>query len=859
MTQEDYDRYRLPRTVIPSRYELTIEPDLDAATFAGFESVAVDVHEPVDEIVLNALDLEIEDAWLEGADQSRLDASVSIDKDAERAYLALSGTAAPGAYTLHARFRGAFNEKLIGFYRSTFKDKEGAERVIATTQFEATHARLAFPCWDEPDLKAVFGVTLVVPDGLTALSNASELTNEVLPGGMRTITFADTMKMSTYLLAFVVGPLEVTAPVLIDNTPLRVAHAPGMGHLTAFALEMGAAALRYFAHYYDIVYPGDKLDMIALPDFAFGAMENVGAITYREVLLLVDPDAVSQSELQRVADVIAHEIAHQWFGNLVTMRWWNGIWLNEAFATFMEMKATDDVRPDWERWVDFGLSRTGAFDVDSLESTRPIEYEVVSPHDAEGMFDVLTYEKGAAVVRMLEQWLGEDEFRAGIRHYLSAHQFGNTETTDLWDAIEVTSGRPVRRMMDTWIFQGGYPVVGVEVTGEKTLRLTQERFRFDDGDETHADHPGGGEQWSVPMIVEYGADGATKVEKLLFEGWEQSLELAFAPEWVVANAGGTGFYRVRYSRPLLSELVRRGTNQLTSLERYGLVDDAFSFVLAGMMPAADFLGFVRGFGDETDVSVWQRINAALHALDRIVTGEARENFQATVRALVGPALMRMGWEPEAHEGDRTRELRAALFEALGVLGNDTSAHERARTIHDAYRTDRHAVDPNLAAAAITVIAETGSAEEFDLFCSLFESSPTPQEQIRCLYALARFHDDALVDRALEMSISPQVRTQNAPFLVRLLLMNRTHGSVAWNFVRQNWETMNERFPTNSIVRMLEGVKVLTAPEVANDLVGFFAEHEVPQGAKSLAQHLERLRVNVALAEREGARLSAALE
>ncbi len=355
------------------------------------------------------------------------------------------------------------NDKLKGFYRSTFVDTDGEQQVIATTQFEATDARRAFPCWDEPELKAVFGVTLVVDDDLAALSNAQELSRSPRGDGKVAVRFADTMKMSTYLVAFIVGPLDVTLPVDVNNTPLRVAYPRGKGHLTDYALDVGRFCLDFFADYYGIVYPGGKLDLVAVPDFAFGAMENLGCVTFREVLLLVDPAEVTQPELQNVTDVIAHELAHMWFGDLVTMKWWNGIWLNEAFATFMEMLATDAYRPEWDRWVSFGLSRSAAFDVDSLKSTRPIEYPVESPEDAEGMFDILTYEKGAAVVRMLEQYLEPEPFRDGIRRYLAQHQFENTETTDLWDAIEQATGEPVRRMMDSWIFQGGFPVVDVDL------------------------------------------------------------------------------------------------------------------------------------------------------------------------------------------------------------------------------------------------------------------------------------------------------------------------------------------------------------------------------------------------------------
>ena len=302
-----------------------------------------------------------------------------------------------------------------------------------------------------------------MPDGELAISNAAELGRTPQGDGKVEFRFATTMKMSTYLVAFVVGPFDATDPVDVRGIPLRVVYPRGQGRLSEFGLECGKFGLEFFADYYGIPYPGDKCDLVAVPDFAFGAMENLGCITFREVLLLVDPTTTTQPELQRVTDVIFHELAHMWFGDLVTMRWWNGLWLNEAFATFAEMKCTDAFRPAWQRWVDFGLSRTAAFDTDATTKTRPIEFTVVSPTDAEGMFDILTYEKGAGVLRMIEQYLSEEKFRAGVRRYLLTHAYGNTETGDLWDAIEAESGLPVRAMADSWIFQGGFPLVTAEL------------------------------------------------------------------------------------------------------------------------------------------------------------------------------------------------------------------------------------------------------------------------------------------------------------------------------------------------------------------------------------------------------------
>ncbi|HEY6697640.1 MAG TPA: M1 family metallopeptidase, partial [Acidimicrobiales bacterium] len=468
--------HRLPRTVVPRRYDLTLEPDLEAASFSGHETIAVEVLAETSEVVLNAAEIEIDEATAEIAADGEtgrgpLVANVTLDDEAERATLTFDRPLPAGEATLRLRFRGVLNDKLRGFYRSTFIDGDGVERVLAATQMEATDARRAFPCWDEPDAKAVFGVTLVVPEGLLAISNAAELERSPTPADSAKVAvrFADTMPMSTYLVAFVVGPLAATEPVDVDGKPLRVVCPIGKEHLAAYALEVGAFALRYLSDWFGIVYPGDKLDLVAIPDFAFGAMENLGCVTFRERLVLVDPATSTQAELQVVVDVIAHEIAHMWFGDLVTMKWWNGIWLNEAFATFMEMTCTDAFRPDWQRWVDFGLSRSAAFDTDALEATRPIEYPVVSPADADGMFDVLTYEKGASVVRMLEQHLGPDRFRAGIRRYMARHQYGNTETSDLWDALEAETGEPVRRIAESWIFQGGFPEVSVAAVAEAAL------------------------------------------------------------------------------------------------------------------------------------------------------------------------------------------------------------------------------------------------------------------------------------------------------------------------------------------------------------------------------------------------------
>jgi puromycin-sensitive aminopeptidase len=829
------DRFRLPRTVVPSRYDLTIEPDLDAATFAGRAEVVVEVHETVDSVVLNAIELAIDRGWLVADDGDRVEVTGMVfDEETQRAQLDLSSPAGPGRWTLYLEFRGTLNDQLHGFYRSTYTDDEGRSHTIATTQFEAADARRAFPCWDEPDFKAVFGVTLVVPEGLAAISCGPEIEREDAGEGKVRVRFAETMRMSTYLVAFVVGRLEITEPVEVDGVPIRVVHVPGKGHLSRFALDAAGFSLRFFREYYGLAYPDKKVDMIALPDFAQGAMENTGCITYRESLLLVDPEQATQPELENIADVVAHELAHQWFGNLVTMRWWNGIWLNEAFATFMALLTIDAWRPDWERWSSFARFCTAAKEVDALHSTRAIEYPVHSPDDTAGMFDVLTYQKGAATLRMLDRYLGPERFRDGIRLYLHRHAYGNTETHDLWDALEEASGEPVRRIMDQWIWQGGYPLLTVSPS-EGGVGIGQERFLADGGNDVTT--------WDVPLRVrELGGD-----ERSVLVPAEGVLVPADVAAAVMVNAGASSFVRVRYQGDLLQRLLGR-LDDVSAVERYGLVDDQWAAVSSGAADASAFIRFAAGFGDEDDLTVWQVMLQGLGWCDRFLEGEPRERFRAFVRGLVAPALDRLGWEAREDDADLARALRGALLQGLGVLGADPNAEAAAREF-EGEASAGAAVDPALAAAAINVVAATGDDQDYERFWTRTKEAPTPQEQLRYLFALPLFQDPALLERTLQACLSGEIRTQNAPFVLTHCTLNRDLGSRSWAFIQEHWERLAEAFPSSLTIRMTDGVRFLSTPQEVQGAQAFFAAHPIPQATKSLDQTLERQRVAAALRAR----------
>jgi puromycin-sensitive aminopeptidase len=829
-------KYRLPKTVTPSRYDLVFEPDLESRTFTGSVDVVVQVHEPVTEIVLNALELDLSDARIVADGRTVEAGKILIDSEAQRAHLELEETADPGEWTLHIAFSGRMNPRLTGFYLSTY-ERDGVTYPLGSTHFESTDARRAFPCWDEPDAKAAWRVTLVVEEGLAAFSNGPEGARETLADGRTSIRFADTMPMSSYLVAFVVGRLDATDEVDVAGTPTRVVHVPGKGELARFALDIGAHSLRWFGDYYGIAYPDAKVDHVAVPDFAQGAMENLGCITYREQLLLIEPTHATQEEVLDVAETVAHELAHMWFGDLVTMRWWNGIWLNEAFATFMSHLCVDDYRPDWEVWHSFNRGRTQAFEVDCLETTRPIEFPVHSPEDANGMFDVLTYTKGGAVLRMLEQWLGPERFRDGIRRYLRKHAYGNTETHELWDALEEETGEPVRRIMDAWIFQGGYPAITVAVD-EGSLRFTQRRFV--------PSQPEDPTTWPVPLIVRQSHGEHEQVDRILVEAEGATLPMLDPDALVVANADAISFVRTWYDEDLRGRM--HAGAELSALERYTIVDDAWAAVVAGQAPVASFLDLVRGFADETDLAVWQAIVSGLGWCDRFVEGTTRERLRDFVRGLVRPTLERLGWSPGPDETDLTKQLRGALILGLAILGEDPEAQAQARELEAESRAGGD-VDAAVAAAAIDVVAYVGGNEEHARYRDLARTAATPQEQERYLFGLARFSDPQLVDATLAASMTSEIRSQDAPFLVNRLMAGRDHGARAFRYVAEHWDEMLDRFASSNIIALGAGVRWLTDPSTVDEVAAFFAEHDIPQNHLMLQQALERQRVAAALRRR----------
>ncbi|HEX4434204.1 MAG TPA: M1 family aminopeptidase [Acidimicrobiales bacterium] len=843
--------FRLPRTIEPEIYHIEIEPEVASATFSGTVRIDAIVHETVDEIVVNAAELAISDVEVLTSDGITILCSVTFNDELEQVTFHPADLLPPGPCTISCRFSGTLNDKLRGFYRSTYTGPDGETQTMATTQFESVDARRSFPCFDEPDRKAVFEVTLIVEPDLDAISNSPVVAVDEV-GHKRRIRFAPTMKMSTYLVAFVVGKLEMTETVDVDGVPLRVVCTPGKLPLADFALEVGAFALRFFTEYFNIPYPGDKVDLVAIPDFAAGAMENLGCITFRDTALLVNTDEAARAELERVADVIAHELAHMWFGDLVTMGWWEGIWLNEAFATFMETLCVDAFRPSWDRWIGFAPSREAALGVDALHLTRPIEYPVGPPKEAEGMFDVLTYEKGCGVLRMLEQHIGPEVFRDGVRTYLKAHAYGNTVTSDLWDALEDASGAPVRDVMDTFILQGGHPLVSLH--GDV---LSQQPFAL--GPVPAGETSSIGSEWRVPVAVRAlpaGGEPGAALRHLVLDAAPESIPEA-GQGLAVVNAGGWGMFRVGYDAAHRTALAEQ-LPELTPLERANLLADTWATTLAGHTTLQDFLVLAARLGNETDPAAWSPVGAALVLTKRIALEEQEGALRQAVAALIGPTHRRLGFDAVPGESDRTPTLRALAINLMGTVGADADVRAEAARRFDASPIGGGSgapIPPDIESATLSVVAQLVRAGDYDALLERYRTASTPQEEMRSLGALAGFPDVDLCLRTFDLAMT-EVRSQNGFAVLGSLLANPVANQAVWTRLTEQWDAVLERFPKNAPPRIIESIPALCGdPAFAEGAIAYLASHPIPSGPRRVAQSVERLRVNVAFGSRERAGLA----
>ena len=842
------DAVVLPSNVKPSKYRMTLQPDLETFTFKGEQTVDIEIVEPTARIKLNAAELEISRVALLRNGASTTAHSVSLDTDSETATLDFGKTISPGAAQLEMEFTGVLNDRLVGFYRSEYQDAEGETRYLATTQFEATDARRAFPCWDEPAQKAVFDVTLAFADGYQAVSNTPILEESNPALGLKSVRFGETPVMSTYLLAFVVGDLISVHADAADGTTVGIWTTRGKENQAGFALDTSVKLLGYFNEYFNIPYPLPKLDHIAIPDFAAGAMENWGCVTYRETALLVDPENSSAGTRQRVAEVVAHEMAHMWFGDLVTMEWWDDLWLNESFASWMGTKAVDWLFPDWEMWTQFvNMDTNRALTLDGLRNSHPIEQEVKNPAEVSQLFDAISYSKGGSVIRMLEQFLGPEVFQGGLYRYLKGHEYGNARTHDLWAALEEESGLPVTSIMDSWVLQTGYPVIRVEAArkaDEVEISLSQERFVYD---RLLGDEESNPEVWQVPVSV--SAPGSASASTVM-DSKEAILTLPTAnpaEDWYKVNSEQTGFFRVNYGggdwqrlAPAVSAL------QLPATDRLGIQNDAYALSRAGLLPITQFLELAGSYSGETDASVWSDLASNLRDIEQLIYGEpVHPAYQRFARELFSPAARRAGWTPRPEDGHLDSLLRSTVLGQSGSY-NDSETLSQASELFQRYLSDPEGVHPDLRGVVFSLAAQAGDRTTFDQLWELEGRATLQEEKIRLLLAMSRFQGTVLLNETLERAISPRVRSQDTITVVASVAANPAGREPAWEFVKNNWAEFDRRYGGGGfgLMRLVSICNSFTTVEQMADVEDFFTENPAPAAERTIRQALERMRLNI---------------
>ena len=853
------DAVVLPANVKPTKYRMTLQPDLGSFTFTGEQTIDIDIVVPTARIMLNAAELEISEVTLRRNGALMPVRSVSMDEESETATLDFGETLAQGLAQIDMKFTGILNDRLVGFYRSEYQDTQGQTRHLATTQFEATDARRAFPCWDEPAQKAVFDVTLVFDDSLEVVSNTPVMEESRPAPGLRSVRFGETPVMSTYLLAFVVGDIVSVEADAADGTTVGVWTTRGKENQAGFALDTSVKLLGYFNDYFGIPYPLPKLDHIAIPDFAAGAMENWGCVTYRETALLVDPENSSAGTRQRVAEVVAHEMAHMWFGDLVTMEWWDDLWLNESFASWMGTKAVDWLFPDWEMWTQFvNMDTNRALSLDGLKNSHPIEQEVKNPAEVSQLFDAISYSKGGSVIRMLENFLGPEVFQGGLYRYLKGHEYGNARTQDLWAALEEESGLPVTSIMDSWVKQTGYPVLQIEADRRADgvqVSLSQERFVYDRllGEEPSP------EVWQVPVSV--SAPGVASASTVM-DTREAVITLPAASpseDWYKVNAGQTGFFRVNYSTedwqrlaPAISAL------ELPATDRLGIQNDAYALSRAGLLPVTQFLELAGSYAGETDASVWSDLASNLRDIEQLISGEAvHPTYRRFGRELFGPAARRAGWTPLPEDGHLDSLLRSTVLGQSGSYGDEETLAQ-ASDLFRQYLENPEAVHPDLRGIVFSLAAQAGDRTTYDQLWELEERTSLQEEKIRLLLAMSRFQDVGLLNETLESSLSARVRSQDTITVVSGVAANPVGRETAWEFVKSNWAEFDRRYGGGGfgLMRLVSTVNSFTTEEQMADVETFFTDNPAPAAERTIRQALERMRLNIRWLEQNRSALNA---
>lgn len=835
----------LPRTVVPSHYRVTLVPDIAAEKFSGDETIDVDVREPSASVTLNAADIDFDDATISSAGHTQK-AEVAVDHAAQTATLTV-GEPVSGAAAITIRFRGTLNDQLRGFYIS-----RTPRRKYAVTQFESTDARRAFPSFDEPAMKATFDLSTVIDSSDLAISNTRVLSDTPGPGsGKHTVTFAQTRRLSTYLIALLIGDFRCREGST-DGIPIRVCTTPDKVALTKFALDAAQKELHFYNGWYGIRYPFEKLDIIGVPDFAAGAMENAGAITFREASLLVDDKSGSTEAKRRVAGVIAHELAHQWFGDLVTMSWWDDVWLNEGFATWMTGKAVAAFNPEWSTAANDVQSTARTMSSDALTSTRAIHTHAETPAEIESLFDQIAYGKTAAVLRMIESYAGPDLFRTGIRAYLTKFSWANASAEDFWNTMTEVTKQPLDRMLSSFVLQPGYPLVSVETKceGDRTrLTLRQRRFFA-----TRTDSAAGSKLvWTIPIVAR-SLDKDQGWYRLILDEPAHTFSIPGCAAHLFINREGRGYFRTEYSENVLGDLSR-----LTTAEKVSLLSDDWALVRAGGKNIAGYLDRVESLIADHDPVVVSAVLPALGTIDDDLTVDSdRTAYHAWVRKLLSPVAKKAGWTDVPGESLNTREMRSDLVATLADNGDDADVKRRARELAPAVLNGTSGFDLQMAAAVLRIAARSGDAAMYEQVETKLAGAVTPQQKSMYRSTLVNFGDPELVRRTLLWAMSPRLRSQDRLGVMAGLLASDDARPVAWPFVKEHWDELAKNVPPFQMGFLAFGMsRVCTAAE-RDDVRTFFASHPLPGSERRVRQSMERIDGCISFHNEQAASLAAYL-
>ena len=740
---------RLPQTVKPEHYTLVLSPELKTATFTGRESIDVIVEQPVDAITLNAAEIKFQSVTAM-VDGKTLTAKVSEDADKQQVTFNFGQKIPAGKLKIDVQYTGILNNELRGFYLS-----KTAKRSYAVTQFESTDARRAFPSFDEPAFKAAFDVTLIVDKGDTAISNTNIIRDEPRPDDKHAITFATTPKMSTYLVAFLVGDFKCLSGSS-DGVPIRACATPDQVQYGAFALSAAEYVLHYYDTYFGIKYPMPKLDMIAIPDFEAGAMENFGAITYRESDMLFDTKHASVGAERNVGLVVAHEMAHQWFGDMVTLEWWDNTWLNEGFATWMEAKPLEAWKPEWNMSQEVANGTQGTLNYDAEKITRTIRAKADTPDEINEMFDGISYGKAGAMLLMVENYLGKETFRQGVHKYLAAHLYDNATAEDFWGTLAEVSHKPVDKIMDSLVSQPGVPILSLGDEADSKIPVSQQRFFLNPKAKSDAS-----EVWTLPVC--FKATSGEHCEVL--NAVSQALPAPSSP-FLFVNAEGKGYYRTSYPEVSYRQIAAHVESGLTPEERISLLGDQWALTRSGKTSIAAYLDLVAAIHKDTSAEVLQARSGSLEAIDTRIaaTAEERAELSAWVRAKFGPAYKSLG-APDVSDTPAKKELRAELLVIVAGLGEDPGAIADAKSIVAKSFADPGSVETTLANAALNIAPRYGDAALFDQLEKMSQDAANAQDRANALRALTLFRDPVLVKRALDFAVSGKVKNQDAAYFV----------------------------------------------------------------------------------------------